>query len=245
MNNESKMSKINILDLNKILLHLIKTNKVLQEKGHIPIALNVVGKAGLGKTSVIKQTGLKLNYKPSNIVKLNLSTLEEIGDLIGIPITEYKMAKKIQKEGQETEYKINWIKEGAIDTYIKAGFVTTNESRMNYSKPEWISGLTGPGILILDDYTRASQRFTQAVMELIECQEYASWSLPKGWTIVLTSNPDDGLYNVTDQDAAQKSNQTNTPCKSLKLFKTGSDMLVRAHIWLHLKCCGPLAAESI
>jgi hypothetical protein len=72
MNQESTMSKVNITDLHRVLLHLINTNKVLQTKGHVPIALNVVGKAGLGKTSAIKQAGLMLNYKPSNIVKLNL-----------------------------------------------------------------------------------------------------------------------------------------------------------------------------
>jgi hypothetical protein len=30
-----------------------------------------------------------------------------------------------------------------------------------------------------------------------------------GWTILLSSNPDDGMYNVTDQDAAQKSRYMN------------------------------------
>lgn len=210
MNESSQMSKVNITDLNKVLMHMIDTNKVLQTKNHVPIALNVVGKAGLGKTSAIKQAGASLGYKEENIVKLNLSTFEEIGDLIGIPVTEYKMAQQVETpEGQPAQYKVAWVKEGAMDAYANAGYKTTNQSRMAYSTPEWISGKTGPGILILDDYTRASQRFTQAVMELIECQEYASWSLPEGWTIVLSSNPDDGMYNVTDQDPAQKSRYMN------------------------------------
>lgn len=44
----------------------------------------------------------------------------------------------------------------------------------------------------------------QATMELIDQQEYISWSLPKNWHIVLTSNPDNGDYNVTALDVAQK-----------------------------------------
>jgi hypothetical protein len=47
-------------------------------------------------------------------------------------------------------------------------------------------------------------RFMQATMELIDQQEYISWSLPKNWHIVLTSNPDNGDYNVTALDVAQK-----------------------------------------
>jgi hypothetical protein len=51
---------------------------------------------------------------------------------------------------------------------------------MSYCPPEWIVGLDDkPGILILDDYSRADQRFIQACMTLIETQKYMSWSLPK------------------------------------------------------------------
>ena len=44
----------------------------------------------------------------------------------------------------------------------------------------------------------------QATMELIDRQEYISWKLPKNWHIVLTTNPDNGDYNVTSLDIAQK-----------------------------------------
>ncbi len=44
----------------------------------------------------------------------------------------------------------------------------------------------------------------QACMTLIETQKYISWELPKGWTIILTTNPDDGEYLVTSMDTAQK-----------------------------------------
>jgi len=48
------------------------------------------------------------------------------------------------------------------------------------------------------------QRFLQATMELIDRQSYISWSLPKGWNILLTSNPDNGDYQVNTLDVAQK-----------------------------------------
>lgn len=38
----------------------------------------------------------------------------------------------------------------------------------------------------------------------IDRGQYISWSLPKGWTIILTCNPDTGDYNVQDLDNAQK-----------------------------------------
>jgi hypothetical protein len=75
---------------------------------------------------------------------------------------------------------------------------------MGYAVPEWIQGKSNGGILILDDYSRADQRFVQACMELIDRQRYMSWQLPKNWHIILTSNPDNGDYQVTTMDDAQK-----------------------------------------
>lgn len=213
-NNKSTQSEINIEQLQGVLSHMIKTNQTLQSKNIMPIAMNVIGDAGLGKTSTIKQVGASMGYKKENVVLLNLSSLEEIGDLIGIPLMEFKMVKEtgVTPEGKK-QYQGLWVKEQAIESYVKKGFEVTNQSRMNYAAPEWIAGKTGPGILILDDYTRASQRFTQAVMQLIEDQEYATWKLPQGWTILLSSNPDDGMYNVTDQDPAQQSRYMNVNLK--------------------------------
>jgi hypothetical protein len=41
-------------------------------------------------------------------------------------------------------------------------------------------------------------------MELLSKGEYISWKLPKNCTIVLSSNPDSGDYNVSSMDAAQR-----------------------------------------
>ena len=47
-------------------------------------------------------------------------------------------------------------------------------------------------------------RFQQATMTLIETGEYISWKLPKNWTILLSSNPDNGEYLINVMDIAQK-----------------------------------------
>ena len=44
----------------------------------------------------------------------------------------------------------------------------------------------------------------QATMEILDRQEYVSWKLPKNWHVILTTNPDNGDYNVTSLDVAQK-----------------------------------------
>ena len=130
------------------------------------------------------------------VIKLNLSQIEELGDLVGFPFKEFEIENK---DGAK-----KWIQETLLETYVKAGFRPTSQSRMSHASPEWIQGKGEGGFLILDDYTRADQRFMQATMELIDRQEYISWKLPKNWHIVLTTNPDNGDYNVTSLDIAQK-----------------------------------------
>ena len=61
----------------------------------------------------------------------------------------------------------------------------TGLKRTSYAPPEWISGKSNGGILLLDDYTRGSQIMMQACMDLIYTQEYYSWKLPQDWHIVL------------------------------------------------------------
>ncbi len=42
----------------------------------------------------------------------------------------------------------------------------------------------------------------QATNEIVDRQEYLSWSLPKGSSVILTSNPDSGDYLVSATDSA-------------------------------------------
>lgn len=190
--------KMNSGELKETLKYIISNNRKLQTVGKRPITVSICGAAGLGKTSVVEQLAEELDLKHFEVI--NLSQLDELGDLVGIPMKEYYMTKTVN---EKTVGK--WIEDKVIDTYTKQGYTLTNNSRMGYSKPAWIAGKGENGVLVLDDYTRAQPRFMQAVMEIINKQQYISWKLPKNWTILLTENPDDGTYNVTDIDAAAKS----------------------------------------
>jgi hypothetical protein len=185
--------KLNIEELKDFLGHMVKNNQYIQAEGKVPVAVNIEGEAGLGKTSSLMQLAKEMNMA---VIKLNLSQIEELGDLVGFPFKEFQVENK---EGVK-----KWVQESLLETYVKGGYRPTSQSRMSHAAPEWIQGQQEGGFLILDDYTRADQRFMQATMELIDRQEYISWKLPKNWHIVLTTNPDNGDYNVTSLDIAQK-----------------------------------------
>jgi DNA transposition AAA+ family ATPase len=54
-------TKINIKELKQTLNHFIKQNRDLQSRGLTPVAVNVVGEAGIGKTSAIQQLAKENN----------------------------------------------------------------------------------------------------------------------------------------------------------------------------------------
>jgi hypothetical protein len=194
--------QLNIDELKTFLGHMVSNNQFIQAQGKVPVAVNIEGDAGLGKTSSLMQLAVELNMA---VIKLNLSQIEELGDLVGFPFKEFEIENK---DGVK-----KWVQETLLETYVKNGFRPTSQSRMSHAAPEWIQGQQEGGFLILDDYTRADQRFMQATMELIDRQEYISWKLPKNWHIVLTTNPDNGDYNVTSLDIAQKTRFISTEIK--------------------------------
>ena len=184
--------KLNVDEMKIFIKHMVNNNQHIQETGKVPVAVNIEGEAGLGKTSAIMQLGSELEMQ---VVKLNLAQLEELGDLVGFPVKEFQV--------KNNEGKSLWITEQEIDTANKKGYKVVDK-RMSHASPEWIQGRGEGGFLVLDDYTRADHRFMQACMELIDKQEYVSWRLPKNWHVILTTNPDNGDYNVTSLDVAQK-----------------------------------------
>ena len=189
-----KQVSLNIDETKFFLKHIINNNRYLQSNNKPPVAVEVVGESGIGKTSSILQLVDELDL---NFVKLNLAQIEELGDLVGFPIRQFEVCK-------DDNTKCLWIDEHAVDEYTRLGYKFTGLNRMSYCPPEWISGKTSGGILLLDDWNRADIRFIQAVMELIDRQQYISWTLPKDWHIILTSNPDNGEYLVSSIDNAQK-----------------------------------------
>lgn len=189
---ENSQVLLNVEEMKDFISHMVENNQYIQTQGKIPVAINIEGDAGLGKTSAIMQLGKEMNMQ---VVKLNLSQLEELGDLVGFPVKEFEI--------QNQEGKTMWINEAQIDAAVKKGYKVIGK-RMSHAAPEWIQGKGEGGFLILDDYTRADHRFMQATMEILDRQEYVSWKLPKNWHVILTTNPDNGDYNVTSLDVAQK-----------------------------------------
>lgn len=214
---------LNITEVKQFLNHIISNNRIIQENGKNPVAVEVVGDSGIGKTSTIIEVAKELGL---DFVKLNLAQIEELGDLVGFPVRQFQVAKKVnndqalaftnnmsraisQVEALATtssgqQYQVAWVDELAVSEYLKTDYVLTGKKRMSYAAPEWIADKKKGGILLLDDWNRADVRFIQAVMELIDRQTYISWSLPKDWHIILTSNPDNGDYMVNSIDSAQK-----------------------------------------
>ena len=194
MSKKTNLVALNADELKKFLNHIIENNRFLQEQNKTPVSIEVIGESGIGKTSTIIQLAKENNL---DFVKLNLAQIEEIGDLVGFPIRQFEIQR--DEEGEKI-----WVDENILDEKIKQGYYSTGLNRMSYCAPEWISGKESGGILLLDDWNRADVRFIQAVMELIDRQQYISWSLPKNWHIILTANPDNGDYLVSSIDNAQK-----------------------------------------
>lgn len=183
---------LNVNEAKTFLTHIVSNNRYLQNSNKPPVAVEIIGDSGIGKTSMVIQAANELGL---SFVKLNLAQIEELGDLVGFPIRQFEVC-------QESD--CLWIDEHAVEEYTRLGYKFTGKNRMSYCPPEWISGKTSGGVLLLDDWNRADIRFIQAVMELIDRQTYISWSLPKDWHILLTANPDDGEYLVNSIDNAQK-----------------------------------------
>jgi len=203
MAKKKDLISLNVNELKDFLKHIIENNRFLQEQHKSPVSVEVIGDSGIGKTSAIIQLAKELDL---NFVKLNLAQIEEIGDLVGFPIRQFEMQRN------EESAKI-WVDENVLNEKYKEGYYTTGLNRMSYCAPEWISGKEKGGILLLDDWNRADVRFIQAVMELIDRQQYISWTLPKDWHILLTANPDNGDYLVNSIDNAQKTRFISTNLK--------------------------------
>ena len=89
------MSELNQVQLDAgeikgFLEHVIENNRYIQEKGMVPVAQEIIGDSGLGKTSIAIQLAKEMGL---NCVKLNLAQIEELGDLVGFPLRQFKLTK--------------------------------------------------------------------------------------------------------------------------------------------------------
>lgn len=191
-----------------VLTYLLNNNKTLIDNGLSPVAICAEGAAGIGKTSLIETVANELGM---TLCTINLSQLEEVGDLTGFPIKELEIAKR---DNNNNIIATKWLLESQTKQ-LPIQYFATGKTRMSYAPPAWLPTEENPNgtIVFLDDYTRANSLFMQACMELINKGKYISWSLPKYTSIVLSSNPDNGQFNVSSLDDAQKSRFVNFSLK--------------------------------
>ena len=187
--------ELTLTEIKPLIKYIIRNNSVLQQKGQFPVSVCLEGPSGIGKSSLLDQSASELN---ANYIKLSLSNIAEPSDLVGYPIKEHYVCK---------EDECKWIPAELLEAYAKSGWELTEETRMGYAIPAWLKQIdpSKPTILNLDDFTRSTPAIMQAVMEIINRQEYISWKLPLNSTVVLSSNPDDGSFSVASLDDAQKS----------------------------------------
>lgn len=200
---------ISIGEVKKLVNHTIDNNRRLEEEGEYPIALGIEAAAGVGKTSILEQIAKE---RGMGYTKISLHELDEPGDILGYPQTEYEcqMAKVIAKPDGTKAKKIMpgtvWLNAKQIDNK-EPGILyrQTGRTRMGYAKPAWVPEYNENGNMVVwDDFVRANPALLQATMELILTQKGMGWSFPKGTSSFLTNNPDDGTYAVQTLDPAQR-----------------------------------------
>jgi hypothetical protein len=190
--------KFNLSSAKKFLEIFYDTNVELANKNitHDNYALMLVGDHGIGKTDMIKQFAKERGVH-AEIVRL--SQFDEIGQLKGFPIVTVKIAKKFE---DEVKYRV--IPEKHLSIYIEKGWSPTSDSPiMSDAAPDFISRLKPYDILVFDDFSRSLPFFNNSVMEIIKERKFSGWELPKGVSVFLSSNPDNGEYDVRQLDGAQ------------------------------------------
>ena len=143
---------INLDEFKTIFKYIISNNKKLNDIGKNPITIGIEGSAGVGKTTIIQDIAHELGM---TYVKLSLSQLEDVSEISGFPIKEYKV-KIFNSDDTVTE---KWVAADILPTFntLPCGsYEFTNESRMAYAPPTWLPREENPNgvILNLDDYTR-------------------------------------------------------------------------------------------
>lgn len=193
--------EITLKEARKAIEFIVDNNRALQDKGIMPVAIGIEGASGIGKSSIIDQIAQDRGY---NYIVLSLSQIQDTSDLVGYPIKEHYVCKE---DGSECK----WVPSELLEIFSNEGWVMTEETRMSYAVPMWLKTIdqSKPLILNLDDYSRATPHLLQACNELILRQKYISWELPKYSTVICSSNPDDGEYQVNTLDEAQKSRLVN------------------------------------
>ena len=134
---------LNATELKGFVNHIITNNRFLQKERKQSVSVEVVGESGIGKTSTIVELAKENDL---NFVKLNLAQIEELGDLVGLPVRQFQMYKetKVSENKNDISYtaaqraaassslakmpqaktkKVGlWVDELAVQEYLKNGY---------------------------------------------------------------------------------------------------------------------------
>ncbi|MEG0773608.1 AAA family ATPase [Clostridium sp.] len=77
-------------EVKPIINYIVANNIELQKNGEYPIAINICGNAGVGKTAIIRQLAKEMN---ANFIFLSLAQLSDPAELCGWPIKEHYVCK--------------------------------------------------------------------------------------------------------------------------------------------------------
>lgn len=147
----------------------------------------VVGRAGIGKTSMAREIANEYNM---HFINIDSNLLKE-GEIGGLPMPK----EKVDKEGRHytvTDYALhNKIKE---------------IQEVHEANPEQDI------LLFIDEFNRCAREVMQELMNLVLNREINGYELPKNVYIVAAMNPSqtnekfkgDNTYQVNDMDGAQK-----------------------------------------
>ena len=153
-------NEMTLNEFKEVFSYLLDNNKHLEDNNLRPIAVGVEGEAGIGKTTLIEDIAKE---RGMTMCKVNLAQLEEIGDLVGMPIKEYEVAWIENGQVKQTR----WMPENQTK-HLDLRLKLTGKVRMSYAPPAWLPMDENPNgtIVFLDDYTRANSMFMQATMEI-------------------------------------------------------------------------------
>ncbi len=182
---------------------------------------NVWGLAGMSKTAMIEEfrnipvTYNDKQYAGFEVISIPMAQIEEMGDVLGCPEDFVEMEREINVSNSEDktiltkEKKYVLVQDAVLKSHKEKGWDFTEDSRLitKNCPPEWVPTEEKPGIILFDDGNRASVRILKGLMQLVQDYKTISWSIPKGWTIMFTGNPDQQDYLVATQDSAMITRQ--------------------------------------
>ena len=187
---------------NSELKKLLRSHVLYNQNSPIKSSMHIIGEADSGKTTAVEEICKELGYL---YIKLNLATMNDPYDLNGNPVVQVELRQKKENNKYDTFY----ANESVASTYVNENTVLTGRQRTSYVLPEKLQKMTSSTkvVLLLDDYNRGNPFLVKAVMELVNTGSYSAWEgyIPEDFQVILTSNFDNGEYDVTSTDKAENS----------------------------------------